>query len=110
MKKVIFSLLVLTVALVATAAKNQPAEGEYVTKTFQVEGMTCGGCEMTVKQALKKKGFSKNIEKISHQDKVAVLKFKKGTLTPELECKVIKTITDLNYKVNSDTDNKLACK
>jgi len=89
---------VITVALTAfpyyssrlIAAEGQTAS---VTSLFQVEGMTCGGCEAGVHLQVKKLDGVKTVE-ASYEKKQARVTYDPKIVTPE---RIIQAIQELGY-------------
>ncbi|MCH7667281.1 MAG: heavy-metal-associated domain-containing protein, partial [Acidobacteria bacterium] len=58
MKKVLLTTglvgAVVVLGLLAAFSAEAPEESSTTTTAFRVEGMTCGGCEVAVKRAVKK--------------------------------------------------------
>jgi len=74
-----------------TAKPDTPAatsEVKLVTVTIQVEGMTCGGCAVSVQQALAKREGVKSVE-VSFEKKQAIVKYDPAKVTPEQLAEVI---------------------
>lgn len=71
------------------------ADGSHTIKTISIEGMTCTGCENSVKTALQKVEGVKNVVSISHKDKTAVVCFDPKKCEPAT---LTKTITSKGYK------------
>lgn len=70
--------------------------GQTQTKTFSVDGMTCGHCEKRVEQAV---GQTKSVTKVkaSHVHRTVEVSFKKSN--PPDEQALIEVITTLGYTV-----------
>ncbi|MBK6941578.1 MAG: heavy-metal-associated domain-containing protein [Planctomycetes bacterium] len=61
----------------APAAAEVPADAEVVT--LAIEGMTCGGCEGTVRGQLEAAAGVVRVDAVNHETKRATLVVKKGT-------------------------------
>ncbi len=64
--------------------------------TLNVEGMTCGHCQMTVANALKKVSGVKEVE-VNLETNSALVQFKAGKTSDE---KLIKAIEEAGYKAS----------
>ena len=94
MRKLIAPLL-LAMALFAGACSGEKGEKmELQTISVEVDGMTCGGCETMISDALKKVDGVVEAS-ASHTEKTATVKVKAGSVT---EAKVIETITKAGYE------------
>ncbi|MBL8767215.1 MAG: heavy-metal-associated domain-containing protein [Planctomycetes bacterium] len=71
----------------APAAAEVPADAEVVT--LAIEGMTCGGCEGTVRGLLEAAAGVVRVDAVNHETKRATLVVKKGTDKAAL-CAVVK--------------------
>lgn len=80
-----------------------------ISKTYTIEGMTCGGCEVGLKISLKKAGFTKNIQKLSHKTGTLEMQFDAKEFTKETDCKVIKAIQEKGYLAYTDAAPKGSC-
>ena len=81
------------VALIGTSsASDVPAET--VTKVIDVEGMTCGGCELAVKRAVGKLEGVDSV-KASHEDGRAEVTYDPGKVTIE---QIVEAIEKLGYQ------------
>jgi len=97
-RTMLWLVAVITVALTAfpyyssrlIAAEGKPAS---VTSLFQVEGMTCGGCEAGVHLKVKKLDGVKNVE-ASYEKKQARVTYDPKIVTPE---RIIQAIQELGY-------------
>jgi copper chaperone len=63
--------------------------------TIDIKGMTCGGCENSVKTALMKIEGVQNVAAISHEKELAVVVFDPKVAT---EATLTKTVTDKGYQ------------
>lgn len=70
------------------------AETEAVTTVFKVEGMTCGGCEVGVKMAVKKLD-GVNSAMASHQEGTATVTYQSDIVSPQ---QIIAAIQKLGYE------------
>ncbi len=85
------------VALIGTSSASDVA-AETVTKVFDVEGMTCGGCEVAVKRAVSKIDGVDSV-KASHEDGRAEVTYDPGNVTIE---QIVKAIEKLGYQAKLD--------
>lgn len=94
-------------------AKNQSSDSQAKVKTLYIKGMTCGGCELGVREALKKAGIKdEEILNVDHsspkpQESIgsAVIK-----ISDVLGCKVIKEIKESpGYEAFWSFDNRNPC-
>lgn len=78
-------------AEVGTVKPNTPAstpEAKLAMTTIRVEGMTCGGCAVSVQQALAKREGVHSVE-VSLEKKQAMVKYDPAKVTPEQLAEVI---------------------
>ncbi|MEZ5332819.1 MAG: cation transporter [Thermoanaerobaculia bacterium] len=68
-------------------------DAQATTSTFDVEGMTCGGCEAGVKLKVKKLDGVTSVE-ASYDDGTAVVTYDPDKVTPE---QIIAAIQELSY-------------
>ena len=102
MKKLVpswkFVAVVAAAALVATAfavrAAEPGASTPVVTSLFKVEGMTCGGCEASVKLAVKRLDGVQAVA-ASHKEKRATVTYDAKRVTPQA---IVEAIEKLGYK------------
>lgn len=102
MKKALLTLTPVVLALLAAlgglAWENRPAaaavEAPFVTSTFQVEGMTCGGCEAGVKLAVKRLDGVVKVE-ASYEEKRATVTYDGAKVTPRA---IVQAIEKLGYR------------
>jgi len=73
---------------VMSRVNQQPPDIKLATVTIQVEGMTCGGCAVSVQQALAKREGVKSVE-VSFEKKQAIVKYDPAKLTPQQLAEVI---------------------
>ena len=100
-------LVLFFIFMISTSALSS----DTVTKDFYVKGMTCGGCILGVKLALKKAEDVTFLEQ-NVSVGVASIKFKEKQYNgKETDCKVSRAIEKFtDYKVFRDKDHeKLAC-
>ncbi len=73
---------VVVLGLVATLSAEAPEESSSTTTAFRVEGMTCGGCEVAVKRAVKK---IEGVDTVaaSHKEASAEVTYDPAKVTPE---------------------------
>ena len=64
--------------------------------TLNVEGMTCGHCQMSVANALKNVSGVKTAE-VNLETNSAIVEFKEGKASPE---KMIKAVEEAGYKAS----------
>jgi copper chaperone CopZ len=89
------AMLVLLAALawaVQVGADTTP-EDAVVTSVFEVEGMTCGGCEVGLRMKVKKLDGVEKVE-ASHKEGTAVVTYDAAKVTPE---DIVAAIEDLGY-------------
>jgi len=107
MKKTTIALgLVLAIAAAALfvgatqLAAEDPA-GDVVTQTFDVEGMTCGGCEVAVRAAV---GKLDGIEKVtaSHEEGTAEVTYDPDQVTTEA---IVEAIKKLGYAAEPQAED-----
>lgn len=88
-------ILVLAATLAMATAQRAEGRGEEaaVTSLFRVEGMTCGGCEMAVKNVVKKLD---GVEKVdaSHRESQATVTYDSAKVTP---AQIVAAIEKLGY-------------
>ncbi|MBI4404725.1 MAG: heavy-metal-associated domain-containing protein [Deltaproteobacteria bacterium] len=87
-------------------AADNPKE---ITRTYQVEGMTCGGCEAGIKLSLKGAGFGKNVLSVSHENGRVMMQFAPEEFGKDTDCKIIKAIQSRGYIAYVDASNKNPC-
>lgn len=68
-------------------------DSQTVTSTFEIEGMTCGGCELGVKMKIGKLDGVESVE-ASYEDGEAQVVYDPNTVTPN---DIIAAIEDLGY-------------
>ena len=68
-------------------------DSQFVTSTFEIDGMTCGGCELGVKMKIKKLDGVRSV-KASYEDGQAKVVYYPSTVTPD---DIIAAIEDLGY-------------
>lgn len=87
-------VLAATLATVAAQRSDETEKEAAVTSLFHVEGMTCGGCELAVKTAVKKlDGVAK--ADASHRDKQATVTYDSEKVTP---AQIVVAIEKLGYE------------
>jgi copper chaperone CopZ len=79
----------------AKADNSAKANDGLVLATFNVQGMTCSGCEMQVGDKLKKCEGVFEVVEVSHKDNTVVVKYDPAKTQAD---KLASTITDLGYK------------
>jgi copper ion binding protein len=88
-----------SVALIGTgvwasrAAATAADEAPLVTSEFRVEGMTCGGCEASVKMTVGRLDGVRSVE-ASHEEKRATVTYDETRVTPET---IVQAIEKLGY-------------
>lgn len=87
-------------AVVAVSCSNQAQgrpesadSGEAVTSDFQVEGMTCWGCELAVKRAVKKLDGVREVD-ASHREASATVTYDPAKVTPP---QIVQAIEEIGY-------------
>ncbi len=73
---------VLALGFLTTLLAEAPAEEQTTTTAFQVEGMTCGGCEVAVRAAVKKLDGVASV-KASHKEGSAEVTYDSEKVTPK---------------------------
>ena len=69
------------------------AESTATTSTFHISGMTCGGCEVGVRRAVKKLEGVQEVE-ASHEEGTATVTYQAGEVTPD---EIIEAIEGIGY-------------
>ena len=82
------------VALISTSSSASDVPAETVTNVFDVEGMTCGGCEVAVKRAVGKLDGVDGV-KASHEDGTAEVTYFPAKVTIE---QIVEAIEKLGYQ------------
>lgn len=105
------SVMVLTACQLFGRKEDLKKAENLVSQTYFIQGMTCGGCVLTVKMALNK---SEKIKIETHRIEVgkATLQFKKNRYdASNTDCHVMHTIEKLtDFKVFLDAEyTKRAC-
>jgi len=98
----ILSLFLFTVGCSQPSSEKpqtQQAPVKISTVEFQVEGMTCTGCEKTIQKKLSKVPGVKSA-KADHKAKTTVVEFNDSQTTPEALAEAIKST---GYKVVGET-------
>ncbi len=91
---IVAAAALVSVALIGTSLASDAAGAETVTKVFDVEGMTCGGCEVAVRRAVGKLNGVDSV-KASHKDGKAEVTYDPGKVTIE---QIVKAIEKLGYQ------------
>lgn len=107
MKKttIAFGLVVAVAAVVlfvgATQVVAEDSSATVVTQTFDVEGMTCGGCEVAVRAAV---GKLDGIEKVtaSHEEGIAEVTYDPDQVTTTA---IVEAIEKLGYETELQADD-----
>ena len=94
---IVGSAALVTVGLVDTSSASD-VTAETVTQVFDVEGMTCGGCEVAVKRAVGKLDGVDTV-KASHEDGRAEVTYDPGKVTIE---QIVKAIERLGYQAKPE--------
>lgn len=94
---IVGSAALVTIGLVGTSSASD-AGAETVTKVFDVEGMTCGGCEVAVKRAVGKLEGVHSV-RASHEDGGAEVTYDPGNVSIE---QIVKAIEKLGYQAKLD--------
>jgi len=99
-------VLAVAVAVVLAACAGPTGEGKggretpaMKTVTYDVEGMTCSGCENAIKSAVRKMDGVVSAE-ASHGDKRAIVGYEEGRVRPE---QIQAAIERLGYKARPRT-------
>jgi len=89
------------VALTGTQllAGDEP-DGNVDTVTFNVDGMTCGGCEAAVRRAVNKLDGIETVE-ASHKEGTAIVTYHPEEVTPE---QIVEAIKTLGYEAELQPD------
>ena len=90
---IVGSAALVTVGLVGTSSASD-AGAETLTRVFDVEGMTCGGCEVAVKRSVGKLEGVDTV-KASHEDGRAEVTYDPGKVTIE---QIVEAIEKLGYQ------------
>ena len=110
MKNLLFAAIIVEaaslagVALIGTSSASDVAAAGTVTKVFDVEGMTCGGCEVAVRKAVGKLEGVDNV-KASHEDGRAEVTYDPGKVTIE---QIVEAIEKLGYQAKLQQQGSLA--
>jgi copper chaperone CopZ len=80
-------------------AGDEKTEGT-ATATFEVEGMTCGGCEVAVRRVVNNLEGIEGVE-ASHKEGTAVVTYQPETVTTE---QIAEAIKSLGYEAELQTD------
>lgn len=88
---VLMGVVALSAWLMLTASREEG--NATVTAVFEVEGMTCGGCEAAVKLSVKKLDGIKKVE-ASYKEGTAVVQFDPSQVSAE---EIEKAIEKLGY-------------
>lgn len=88
-------LVIAVLAAWAAFAGDEPSQTEpgVTTTTFQVTGMTCGGCEVGVRRVVKKLEGVETVE-ASYEAGTATVTYNAGEVTPD---DIIAAIEELGY-------------
>lgn len=94
--------VMLVLGAVGCVGRTAAAGGgaETTTSTFDVEGMTCAGCEAGVKLQVKKLTGVTSVE-VSYDDGTAVVTYDPETVTPD---EIIAAIQELGYNAELPAD------
>ena len=87
--------LLLTLGTLAWVSRAAAEDGEApaVTSIFEVEGMTCGGCEASVRMAVKRLDGVREVT-ASHTEKRAAVTYDAQKVTPQA---IVEAIEKLGY-------------
>ncbi len=85
--------LVAWAALAGDGPNRGEAESTATRSAFRVTGMTCSGCEVGVRRAVKKLDGIEEVE-ASHEDGTATVTYQADAVTPE---EIIEAIEGLGY-------------
>ena len=93
MKKVLSLALLVALVSLTVAPWTLAADTKNVTSDFKVEGMTCGGCEASVKMKVKRLD---GVERVtaSHKEGKATVTYDAGRVS---SADIIAAIEDLGY-------------
>ncbi len=83
----------LGMAVLAARAAADAEETPLVTSVFEVEGMTCGGCEAAVKATVKRLDGVRTVD-ASHREKRATVTYDEQKVKPEA---IVQAIEKLGY-------------
>ncbi len=86
-------VLVTWAALAGDGPNQGKAESTATRSAFRVTGMTCGGCEVGVRRAVKKLDGIADVE-ASHEDGTATVTYQADAVTPE---DIIEAIEGIGY-------------
>jgi copper chaperone CopZ len=87
------ALALLVAATFAVRAAEPEPTAPSVTSVFKVEGMTCGGCEASVKMTVKRLDGVQAVE-ASHTEKRATVTYDAEKVTPQA---IVEAIEKLGY-------------
>ncbi len=88
------AVAVLIAATFAVRAADSTASTPALTSVFKVEGMTCGGCEASVKISLKRLDGVREVT-ASHSEKRATVTYDAERVSPAA---IVEAIEKLGYK------------
>lgn len=99
-------LVLVALASWTARAGDEPSQDELetTTSTFQVTGMTCGGCEVGVRRVLKKLEGVEAVE-ASYEDGTATVTYRVEEVTPD---DIIAAIEELGYTAEFVADEEPA--
>jgi copper chaperone CopZ len=90
----VVAVAVLIAVTFGVRAAESDAPASAVTSVFRVEGMTCGGCEASVRLTVKRLDGVRAVE-ASHTEKRATVTYDSSKLTPQ---DIIEAIERIGYK------------
>ncbi len=91
---VVATVTVLAVATFAARSAEGDPSSSSVTSVFEVEGMTCGGCEASVKMTVKRLDGVQAVA-ASHAEKRATVTYDGQKVTPQA---IVEAIEKLGYE------------
>jgi copper chaperone CopZ len=100
----IVTVLVAVLSVVALTAGQVSAgdepDSEVETAAFNVDGMTCGGCEVAVRRVVNKLDGIETVE-ASHEEGTATVTYHPEEVTPE---QIVEAIETLGYEAELQAD------
>ena len=98
------AVLLVLGSLAWTGLASAGETSSNVTTTFEVQGMTCGGCEAGVKAKVKKLAGVESVE-ASYEQGTARVVYDPAKVTPE---KIIAAIEELGYRAKVQETKRMA--
>jgi copper chaperone CopZ len=101
MKKTLAVISILALLLVggAVAGEKKAPEGQ-VTSTFEVGGMTCGGCASKIRLGVKELAGVSDV-KVSHDENIAMVSYDPEKVNPD---QIIKSIEKAGFQAKLKKD------